>query len=80
MREEIKIRRQVFRKGFGDRIKSLREYYGISLKEMSFYIGVCKSTLERWESGKSSPKITHLVKFSSRFKVSINYLMGLDNK
>ena len=80
MREDIKIKRQIFRREFGERIKNLRDLNGINRKDMAEYIGVCDSTLANWESGKSSPKINKLIKISNKFNVSIDYLIGLENK
>ena len=61
----------------GERIRSLREQYNMTLDEVAAYIGVGRSTVFRYETGEvtniPSDKIEAIARL---FSVSPAYLMG----
>lgn len=63
---------------FGDRLKELREKKGLSQTELSEKIGISKSSIGMYETGKRIPRADKtFVKISDFFNVSIDYLLGL---
>lgn len=63
-----------------DRIKSMREYRGFTLKEVADYTGVADATVQRWESGDiKTIKQHHIAKLAQLFECSPGYLMGWED-
>lgn len=60
---------------FGSKIKQLREQNGLSLNELAQELGIKKSRIGMWESNNSIPRIDILLKISSYFNVTIDYLL-----
>lgn len=58
------------------RLQELRDKANISQMTLSKVIGVARSTIAMWESGKSEPDNNSLVALSDFFNVSIDYLLG----
>lgn len=66
-------------------IKSLREEKNISMDEMAeqlkaYGVNIAKSTISRWENGKAEPSMSYVRVLSKYFNVSLDYMIGLDNK
>lgn len=64
---------------FGERLKELREERGIGQVELAKAINVSKGIISLWENGLREPKLSNLVSLAAYFKVSINFLAGLEN-
>ncbi len=64
---------------FCERLKDLRIETGISAKELGKQIGVSDSTIIRWENGDRIPSIINLKNLALFFKVSADYLIGLED-
>lgn len=63
------------------RLKLLRESYNKSQQEVCNALNIEQSTLANYENGKRIPKIDILIKISTYYNVSVDYLLGLtDNK
>ena len=60
------------------RIKGLCEANSITITELEREAGIGRSTIRNWN--KSSPTTDKLQKVASYFDVSINYLLGLEDK
>lgn len=60
------------------RIKELRKAHGLNQSRLSQMVGVGRSTIAMWESGKSCPDIESLIMLSNIFSVSVDYLLGKD--
>lgn len=58
-------------------LKKLREERGISQQKLSKDIGVSRSTIAMWETGKSQPDNDCLKMLASYFEVSVDYLLGI---
>ena len=63
---------------FKDILKELREDRGIGQVELANSIGVSKGTISLWENGLREPGMTSLILLSKYFKVSVDYLLGLE--
>ena len=60
-----------------DRIKRLREQYGITQSELAKQLGITRSSVNAWEMGISIPSTQYIVELSLLFNVSCDYLLGL---
>ena len=61
----------------GQKIKSLRAALGLSQEQLSEIIEAAHKSIYRYETGKSLPDTTALVKLATFFDVSTDYLLGL---
>lgn len=61
-----------------DRIKQLREQNDITQAELARKLGVTRSCVNAWEMGISVPSTQYLVELAEFFKVSTDYLLGLN--
>lgn len=61
-----------------DRIKLLRENLGITQSELAKRLGITRSSVNSWEMGLNIPSAQYLVELSRIFKVSTDYILGLD--
>lgn len=63
-----------------DRIKQLRTEKNITQEELGKIVGVVKSTMSMYESGKSTPNDDIKKILANYFDVSIDYLMGFTDE
>lgn len=63
-----------------DMIKTLREEAGYSQAQLAKKLDVTRSSVNAWEMGLSTPTTHYVVELSKIFKVSTDYLLGLENK
>lgn len=64
----------------GTRIKHLRVSLGMNQIEFGEKLNVTKQSVSNWENGNIMPSIDMLIKISTAFSVSADYLLGLDEK
>lgn len=62
---------------FGNRIKTIREERGFKQGQLADYIGISRQSMSNYESGKSSPDVTVVVKLAEAFDCTTDYLLGL---
>ena len=63
---------------FAQRLKSLRKEIGLSQEVLAKKLNLYKSTIAKYETEKISPSIEMLIIFAKFFKVSTDYLLGLE--
>ena len=63
---------------FSQRLKKLREEKGYSQRALSRILGIDNTTYMRYENDFASPSLDTLVKIAKHFKVSTDYLVGLE--
>ncbi len=63
---------------FGEKLKELRTEKNVGQVELAKAINVSKGIISLWENGLREPKLSNLVSISKYFKVSIDYLAGLE--
>lgn len=63
-----------------ENIKSLRISYGISQVKLAKDLGVSKQCVSNWENDNILPSVDMLVRLANYFKVSCDYLLGIDEK
>lgn len=62
----------------GNKLRQLRTNFGIKQSELSKKLGVSTSTVGMWEQCRSTPPDDVIVKLSSIFDVSTDYLLDND--
>ena len=65
---------------FGDKIKNLREDLDINQTELGKRINMTQRKISYIECNKSEPSIDDIIAFAKFFRVSSDYLLGLDDK
>ena len=61
-----------------DRIKKLREQKGFTQTELAKQLGITRSSVNAWEMGISVPSTQYIVALAGIFKVSADFLLGLN--
>lgn len=61
-------------------LKKLRESKGLSQLKLASLIGVSRSTIAMWESGKSQPSLEMLAELARLFEVSVDYLLDIKSE
>lgn len=62
-----------------ERIKQLRQARSMTQVELAGGLGVSKQCVSNWENDYIQPSIEMLIKLAEFFKVSTDYLLGIDN-
>lgn len=61
---------------FNENLKIVRESKGITIQKLALSINVKPYTITDWETGRSEPSISNLIKLSQYFNVSVDFLIG----
>ena len=61
------------------KIKYLRESKGMTQSELAKQLGITRSSVNAWEMGISIPSTQYVVELAYIFKVSTDYLLGVEN-
>ena len=64
---------------FNERLKELRKELGLTQRDVGKHLGVGRTTISEYESGKIVPKQDNLVKLASFLGVSVDYLTGVSD-
>ena len=62
-------------KRFGEKLRALREYYGLSYRQLGAELGYDNSHFVKIESGRGMPSAELIVKIAKYFEVSFDELM-----
>ena len=65
---------------FGDRLKELRKKSGLTQAQLAERIGVTKSVISFYEQRERSPSPSVLIKMAKVFRVSTDYLLGIERQ
>lgn len=63
-----------------EQIKKLRIANGLNQVQMANQLGITKQCVSNWENNNIQPSVDMLIKLTSFFNVSSDYLLGLDNR
>ena len=61
-------------------LRQLRSQIKVSQQRLADEIGVSRSTIAMWESGKSQPDNDSLIKLAKFFNVSVDMLLGIEDE
>ena len=61
---------------FKDRLTQLRKEEGLSQEDLAVRVGVSRSTIGMYETGKREPDLETLETFADFFNVNLEYLIG----
>jgi len=64
---------------FKNNLKMLRREFGVGQVELAKSLNVSKGIISLWENGLREPNMSSLISLAKYFKVSIDYLVGLEN-
>ncbi len=64
---------------FAERLQELRVEKNLSQRELSRLTNLSQASIARWEANKQSPTADTIIIFALFFKVSADYLLGLEN-
>ena len=62
-----------------DKIKSLREIKGYTQTDLAKQMGITRSSVNAWEMGISVPSTQYIVELANIFRVSTDYLLGVNS-
>lgn len=62
-----------------DRIRLLRERRGLTQSELAKQLGITRSSVNAWEQGISVPSTQNIVELAAIFKISTDYLLGVES-
>lgn len=61
---------------FSDRLKELRQSYGLSQSQLAQKLKISKSSVNMYERGEREPGLEVLENIADFFNVDMNYLLG----
>ncbi len=62
-----------------ERIKFLREQNTMTQSGLAKKLGITRSSVNAWEMGISVPSTQYIVELAALFRVSTDYLLGVDS-
>lgn len=64
---------------FAAKLKELRIKNNVTQSDIAKEIGVSETQYQNYEYGKHEPKLKYLIKICEFYKISADYLLGLQN-
>ena len=64
---------------FGEKLKELRVERSVGQVELAKALNVSNGIISLWENNLREPKLSNLIAIAKYFKVSIDYLAGMEN-
>lgn len=65
---------------FREKLRRLRENRGVSMRVLSELCGLNSNAIRRYENGEDEPTLHSLVAIADYFDVTVDYLLGRENK
>lgn len=65
---------------FGKYFKRCRKYSGKTQKDVAEILGIHQSNVSDWENNVSRPEYENLIKLAKIYDVTINDLLGIEDK
>lgn len=65
---------------FGLRMKQLREKHNLSQSQVAKRLGITRAAISSYENNISLPSVNVLAELALLYRVSTDYLLGLDNR
>ena len=64
----------------GERLRDIRKDNNFTQAELAELVGLTRSAINSWEMSDSFPSTQYLIRLAKLYKVSTDYLLGLDNR
>ena len=64
---------------FSERLRELRKEAGLSHDELAKQVGLTHTAIGLWEQNKRVPNLEATISLARYFKVSLDYLAGLED-
>ena len=64
---------------FAERLKDLRLEQELSQRQLAKATGLSQTAIAHWENGKREPSASMVIILAQFFKVSTDYLLGLED-
>lgn len=64
---------------FKDILRELRQEKHLTQAQLAKELNVSLSIVNKWENEKNNPSVDTLIILSKYFKVTVDYLLGLEN-
>lgn len=71
----IKVINMYFR-----RLRDLREDHDLKQADVAAYLGIAQTVYSRYERGRQTIPVEHLIKLAALYHTSADYILGLSNK
>lgn len=65
---------------FSTNLKELRENKGLTQREIAKLLDISQVTYCNWENNKTEPDLDNLIRLCKFFKVSTDYLLGIESE
>jgi len=65
---------------FTERLKELRKEKGLSQSQLARETGISQAAIAYWEAGERLPGALAIITLAKYFKVSSDYLLGLEDE
>lgn len=65
---------------FYERLKNLRKEKEIGQQELALALNISRKSISHWETGYSEPSIAQLIMLADIFDVTLDDLLGRENK
>ena len=65
--------------GLGDKLKTLRQQFNLSQKEVASIIDTSPSIISNYESGERTPSVENLIALARLYQCSTDYLLGFQS-
>ncbi|MCL2697894.1 MAG: helix-turn-helix domain-containing protein [Oscillospiraceae bacterium] len=65
---------------FGEILRTLRKEKGLSQSKLAALTGLSKAVISKYENAGSYPPYNILIRFARVFKVSTDYLLGVEKR
>lgn len=62
-----------------DKIKQLRQQNNLTQTDLAKKLSITRSSVNAWEMGISVPSTQYIIELSNIFKVSTDYLLGMES-
>lgn len=62
-----------------NQIRYLREQRGLTQADLAKKLGLTRSSVNAWEMGVSVPSVQYVIELAKIFKVSTDYILGVDS-
>lgn len=60
-----------------ERIREIRQDYGLTQSQFGEKLSISQDTVSLWEKGKAYPNTEYVIAMCKKFNVSADYLLGI---